>query len=358
MGGINNEAGRRVSYKLFAIERLGEFSTSALEACGLGPEASLIVTDTLLHADMRGHDSHGVARLPVYCERLRRGLVNSRPNFTVEMIAPSILVADADNGPGPFGSVRAVDAAIEVAQTQGVCIAVAHNSNHNGSSSYYVERATKAGCIAIAMTNAPPSMSVHGAREATIGTNAIAFGAPTGIDVPLLADMATSVAARGKIVEAARREVPIPDGWAQDEDGRETNDPNAALKGVILPFAGAKGSALAIMVEVLCGVLAGGRFGQELGNLYTDFEKPQAISHFFLVVDVSNERLRHVTGGVAQLIETIKAATPVEGSAEILMPGEVESRKYVLHAANGLSLHQVVIDELNSLADTLGIRRL
>lgn len=347
-----------MSQKSFTNRQLREFSTDVLKACGLDAENAEIVTELLLHADTRGHESHGVSRLPIYCERLTRGIVNARPNVSVERIMPSVLLVNADNGPGPVASVAAMDKAIEIARSQGICLALVQHSNHNGSSSFYVERAVNAGCIAFAMTNAPPSMAVHGAAEAVIGTNAIAFGAPTSADTPLLADMATAVAARGKIVESAKSGKPIPLGWALDETGTPTSDANAALKGVILPFAGAKGSALAIMVEVLCGVLSGGRFGSMLGNLYTDFDKTQDIGHCFLVINASSGHFGSVADRVAQLTGGIKSAKRAEGITEILMPGELEKISQAESDAKGILLHDAIVKDLNALASRLGTRSL
>lgn len=347
-----------MSNKLFSIARLHEFSTEVLLASGLSTEDSDTITDVLLHADMRGHESHGITRLPIYCERLQRGVVNARPTIRIDRAMPSVLLVDADNGPGPVASVAAIDEAVSVARTQGAAVAVVRHSNHNGSSSFYIERAINAGCIAFAMTNAPPSMAIHGASEAVIGTNAIAFGAPTGSETPMLADMATAVAARGKIVESAKRGESIPDGWALDAFGKPTNDPDAAVKGVVLPFAGAKGSALAIMVEVLCGVLSGGRFGRELGNLYSDFETTQDIGHFFMVINASSNCFRHVESGVARLIDDLKSAERADGIREILMPGEVEKGRAARCTSDGISLHDAIIEELNKLAHRLDARPL
>ena len=238
----------------FPVATLRAFSNGVFTAAGLAPEDAATVTDCLIHADLRGHASHGLTRIPIYAERLHRGVVNANPRVTVTPTAPSFLVVDGDNGPGPVVSLKAMDAAIETAKAQGVAAASIRASNHNGPGSFYVERAVEAGCIAIAMTNAPPSMAVFGGRDPVIGTNPITFGTPVTGNAPVLLDMATSVVARGKIVEAAKRGEAIPEGWALDRDGNPTTDGQAAEKGVVLPMSGPKGSALAIMV---CGPIPG-----------------------------------------------------------------------------------------------------
>lgn len=343
----------------YPVAQLRDFSISLFEAAGLTPDDAATLTDCLIHADLRGHASHGLTRIPIYVERLRAGAVKTRPAIKIDRPAPAFLLVDADNGPGPVVTMRALEAAIGTAREQGACVAVVAHSNHNGSGSYYVEKAVEAGCLAIAMTNAPPSMAIFGGREPAIGTNPITFGTPVGDGTPLLLDMATSVVARGKIVENAKRGETIPDGWALDREGRPTNDARAAEAGVVLPMAGAKGSALAIMVEVLCGVLSGGRFAKAMGNLYSDFETPQDVGHFFLLIDTT---FAPGAGGfadrVAALAAELRSTARASGFDEILMPGEREVRLTRDAASHGLSLPPNVTEELSHLAHQLGVASL
>ncbi|MCF3933781.1 Ldh family oxidoreductase [Acuticoccus sp. M5D2P5] len=339
----------------FPVETLRAFSNGVFTAAGLSTEDAATVTDCLIHADLRGHASHGLTRIPIYAERLHRGVVNARPEVKITRTAPSFLAVDGDNGPGPVVSLKAMDAAIATAKTQGVAAASIRASNHNGPGSYYVERAVAADCIAIAMTNAPPSMAVFGGRDPVIGTNPITFGTPVMGDSPVLLDMATSVVARGKIVEAAKRGETIPEGWALDRDGRPTTDGVAAEKGVVLPMSGPKGSALAIMVEVLAGVLAGGRFAGSMGNLYKDFELTQDNGHFFLVIDAA----RGAAGAahaerVAALVGELKASALASGHEAVLMPGEIETMRAARGGEAGIGLPANVVADLDAIAKTVG----
>ncbi|MEO9789309.1 MAG: Ldh family oxidoreductase [Aurantimonas coralicida] len=335
----------------FPLATLRPFSNALFEASGLSPEHAALVTDVLIHADLRGHGSHGLTRIPIYAERIAAGAVNARPDIRFERPAPAFLQVDGDNGPGPVVSDAAVEAAIATAKEQGVCVAAVARSNHNGSGSFYVEKAVAAGCIALAMTNAPPSMAVFGGRQAVIGTNPVTFGTPVDGGTPIMMDMATSVVARGKVVEAAKRGEAIPEGWALDADGKPTCDGRAAERGVVLPLSGPKGSALAIMVEVLCGVLSGGRFAGSLGNLYSDFETPQDIGHFMLLIDVSRI---HASSGYAarvrDLVLELKDSATAEGFSEIKMPGEVEMERARSNSAEGIDLPDNVIADLNAIA--------
>ncbi len=338
-----------------SAEALRRFGERCFVAAGMDQEGAATVADVLVHADERGHASHGITRVPITVKRLKTGVMKARPTVSLRQVAPGMALVDGDNGPGPVASVRALDAAVAMAKTQGVGVAIVAHSNHNGAGSYYAERALRRGYIALCTTNAPPSMAVHGGRTPVIGTNPVTMGVPGGVpgtDASLLMDMATSVVARGKIVEASKRREAIPPGWALDRDGRPTTDAVAAEKGVVLPLAGAKGSALAIMVEVLSGVLGGGRFAEGLGNLYQDFETPQDIGHFFLALQPPDAGFE---ARVGTLVDQLKRSALQDGVAEILMPGEPETRRRVRSLAEGIELPPNVAADLDAVARELGV---
>lgn len=338
-----------------SVETIRSFSNGVFRAAGLGEAEAGTVTDVLIHADLRGHASHGVTRIPIYAERLKAGVVKARPDVRITRSAPGFLVVDGDNGPGPVVSLAAMEACIGAAQETGIAIATIGHSNHNGAGSYYIEHAVKAGCIALAMTNAPPSMAVFGGREAVIGTNPLSFGTPTAGEAPVLLDMATALVARGKIVEASKRGDTIPEGWALDGEGRPTTDARAAEQGVVLPMAGAKGSGLAIMVEVLSGVLAGGRFAAEMGNLYSDWELTQDNAHVFIVIDAAKGAAgTDHPARTSSLVEMLKGSALAEGHDAILMPGEIETARAARAQAEGIDLPANVVADLEEIAQKLG----
>lgn len=331
-------------------DAIRDFSNRVFIAVGVTEADAAVITEAMIHADLRGHGSHGITRIPIYAQRLKAGAVKARPDIRIERPATAFLRVDGDNGPGPVVTAAALNALLDLVRDTGVGIAAIGHSNHNGPGSFYIERAVREGCIAIAMTNAPPSMAVFGGREPALGTNPITFGAPVHGSSPILLDMATSVVARGKIVEASKRGDPIPDGWALDAAGKPTNDSRAAERGVVLPMSGAKGSGLAIMVEVLAGVLSGGRFAGELGNLYSDFETPQDIGHFLMLIDVSDRAFANKTG---RLVEELKATALADGFEAIMMPGEVEQRR--MQAADGIDLPKNVLADLDQIALDVGV---
>lgn len=335
---------------------LRAFATRCFEAVGVESVHAGQIADSLLLADLRGIASHGVTRIPIYTERLLRGVVNPRPRVSVLRDAGALALVSGDNGPGAVVSCFANSLAIRRAEEYGVAVVSVRDSNHNGICAAYSMQAARAGLIGIAATNAPKSMAVAGGREPLLGTNPISFAIPRAGGEPLVLDMATSVVARGKIVEKAKRGESIPADWALDSGGRPTTDARAAETGVMLPFSGAKGSGLAIMIEILCGVLSGGRFGPQLNNLYTDFINPQGIGHFFLIIDPSTLcDVDLFAGRVDALAGMIKASLRAAGVEEILLPGEPEARLEARSNALGVVLPDNVVSDLDETAARLRV---
>jgi L-2-hydroxycarboxylate dehydrogenase (NAD+) len=208
------------------------------------------------------------------------------------------------------------------------------------------------GCIGLVLSPASKSLAPFGSREPLFGTNPIAAAVPAGRHAPWTLDMATSVAARGHIRLAARRNEPISEGWALDEDGRPTTDPKRALAGVMLPFAGAKGSALAMLVDILGGVLAGSAFGGEIRDMNKDFTQPQDVGHFFLAFKVAAfMQPAAFAQRMEEAIARLKALKPAEGFSEVLYPGELESRRSETRRAEGIPLTAEIVEALEAVAE-------
>jgi len=249
------------------------------------PEAdAAVVADSLVEAELAGQPTHGLLRLPFLLDRLRAGLINPRPAFRLSGDRAAAVVLDADNGLGPVAGVRAIDLSVERAHLAGIGIVAVRRGNHLGSLGFYLRRATAAGAIGLAFTNTPPAMSPPGGRTPYLGTNPIAAGFPTSGD-PVIVDMATSQVARGHILRAARVGEPIPEGWAVDAEGQPTTDPHAAIAGSLLPLGGTKGFALALLVEVLSGVLSGAAVGPEVVGTFVPAERESNVGHCFVAID-------------------------------------------------------------------------
>jgi (2R)-3-sulfolactate dehydrogenase (NADP+) len=226
---------------------------------GLSAEHAAAVAEVVLEAEAEGNTGHGLSRIPQYTQQLRAGGLNTRPAMRLERTRPSVAVLHADGAPGPVAGLYAVQVLGELACEQGsACVAV-RNAGHSGVLSAYVGRLAQGGLVALAFANTPPAI----APGPVLGTNPIALGAPAGPE-PVVIDTSVSVVARGKIMGAARRGEPIPEGWAVDREGNPTTDAKAALEGSLLPIGGGKGFALAVLVEVLAGTLAGAVLSPEL----------------------------------------------------------------------------------------------
>jgi LDH2 family malate/lactate/ureidoglycolate dehydrogenase len=247
--------------------------------------------------------------------------------------------------------MKAIDAAIEMARANGIGVVAARRSTHFGMAASYVLRAIEQGFIAQVYSNASPAMPPWGGRDAMLGTSPFACGAPGGKLDPYVLDLSFAVAARGKIRKAARRGENIPPGYALDAAGRETTDPSAALDGVVLPIGGYKGSGLAMLMDVMGGVVAGAGYAGGVGNQFTDYDRPQDVGHFFLVVKpdlfVSLDEYRR---RMDNLVTAVRGARRAEGFDEILMPGEREQRLEEKHRRTGIPIGPVELESLRKIA--------
>lgn len=337
-------------------EVLRTFTRDVFEKFGLEHAAAAIVADNLVHADLRGHGAHGVTRIPIYTERLAKGVVNAAPDIRIVRRSPTVALVDGDNGMGAVVGDTAMKEAMHIAEESGVGIASVRQSNHNGPGSFFVTQAPPRGLIGVSASSSPISMAVWGSRGRALGTNPISFALPAGKYPDIVIDMSSSVVARGKIVEAAKRGDPVPEGWALDKDGHPTTDSREAEAGVVLPFAGAKGSAQAILVDMLAGVLSGAAFGAHINNLYADFENPQNSGQFTMAIDVTNFMDRdEFLARVDHFVELMKSTPRAAGVDEILMPGEPEYLNEQRFARTGVPLPVNVVADIQAVAESVGV---
>lgn len=317
---------------------------------------STIIADTLISANLRGVDTHGVARIPSYIERFRKNLVEPVPDIKIESRMPFAAAVDGGNGMGPVVAQAAMDEVLKRCDTIGFGVATAKRSNHFGTCAYWVEQAARRGCVGICLSPASKSLAPFGSREPFFGTNPIAAAAPAGKHAPWVMDMATSVAARGHIRLAARHGEAIPEGWALDKEGRPTTDAEAALKGVMLPFSGVKGSAIAMLIDILGGVMSGSAFGGEIRDMTQDYTAPQDVGHFFLAFKIDALMpLAEFNARMEEQIARLKALQPAAGFEEVLYPGEPEARKEKLRLRDGIPLTAQVADAVRKEAEEAGL---
>ncbi len=314
------------------------------------------VAGCLVTAELRGVDSHGMVRLPVYGARVAAGVVKARPDMTTRATGASSVLLDGDNGLGPVVGARAMELAIDLARRQGLGFVGVCHSNHFGPAAYYVDKAIAADMIGVAISNAPPNMAPFGGRLRFLGTNPIGIGVPAGDEPPLVFDASTSVAARGRIIVASHEGRAIPEGWAIDPDGYPTTDAARALAGAVLPFGGAKGSAISFVIDIFCGVLTGAAFASHLNTL-EDLSRVQNVGHvvaairpdLFLPLDTFRARMD-------EILRMLKSCPPAPGVDQVLVPGELEFEHQARAMEHGVTLPASVTAQLRTFGDTLGVK--
>jgi LDH2 family malate/lactate/ureidoglycolate dehydrogenase len=340
----------------FRPENLADFCSAVLQRLGMPSEDAREVADCLLLAELRGVDSHGLIRLPVYARRIQAGVVNARPSITAESRFAAVVLIDGDNGLGPVVGTRAMLEALRVAENCGVGYAGVRRSNHFGAAAFYVEKAIRKGYIGSAISNAPPNMAAFGGRTRFLGTNPMAVGIPAGLERPLVFDASSSVVARGKIILAAERSLPIPLGWAIDPEGRPTTDAQAALAGAVLPFGGPKGSAISLIIDILSGVMTGASFARYLNTL-ENLNAVQNVGHVFMAMRTdlflpAGEFQRRMD----EILRMLKTSPPAVGVERVLAPGEVEFETEAEYRKSGMPVVPEVVRQLKSLGEQTDVR--
>jgi LDH2 family malate/lactate/ureidoglycolate dehydrogenase len=313
------------------------FVRALLLAHGLPAQDAATVASCLISADLRGVDTHGICRLPGYLDRVRRGLINAKPNLAPKRVTPVAAALDGQDAFGFVVGMVAINEAMAMAREFGIGIVSVRRSTHFGMAASYVMPALEAGFIAMVFSNASPAMPPWGGKDGLLGTNPFAAGAPSGREPPFLLDMSPAVAARGKIRRAERRGESIPLGYALDAQGKPTTDPKAALGGVVLPIGGYKGSGLSMLMDIFGGVISGAGFAGGVADQYKVYDRPQDVGHFFLAmrpnlfIPEEDYRARMDT-----LVERVRACPKAEGFDEILIPGEPETRLEAGHRRTGI----------------------
>ncbi len=337
-------------------EELAHFAMQLAMKSGVGKEDASILAESLMDASLQGIDTHGISRLPIYLKRISMGLIDPKAKMTFTEKKPAVGILDAKNGLGQVAGKKAMDEAMGLAKKVGIGAVGVVNSQHFGAAGYYCSNAARQGFIGMAFTNAEPALPPWGSYQAFFGTNPISMGVPTGSGVPVIIDLSTSIVARGKIVAAARAKTPIPADWALDAEGKPTTDPQRALDGSVLTMSGPKGYALALMVDVLAGVVTGGSFGRNVKSMYKDMEHPANVSHMLIAIDVAAFMpVEEFAARMQLLIGELKASPKRDGVSQIYIPGE---RKYLtkrVRLESGIELDASVATELYHLAGELGV---
>jgi LDH2 family malate/lactate/ureidoglycolate dehydrogenase len=315
------------------VDQLQRWATRILGELGVAEAAAETTAASMVHANRRGLDSHGVVLLGVYVPRLRDGIIRGDAQPEIVHDRGALAVLEGHHALGAYAARIAIEWCCETAHRQGVAAAAVRNSSHFGAASFFSEFAARRGCIGVALTNSDPGMAPLGALAPILGTNPLAIAAPpsNGSIMPSL-DIATSVVAQGRIVDASRAGSPIPEGWAMGTDGASTTDPDEALRNSVLPMAGHKGFGLAFMIDVLAACLTGARISPQL-------IAEEGVGHLMFAVDVAAVvGLDDYGRRLGLLIDAVHSAARAPGVSPFLIPGERE------HAVAQQRAHGIPID--------------
>jgi len=326
-------------------------ASAALQSFGMAGADARDASRILVLADLFGIHTHGVERIASYGQRMLIGGINPRPRITLDVVAPTMVRLDGDNGVGPLVGVRALEAAMATAGEAGVAAVFARGSNHFGPIAPYTFIAAEAGFASIIGSNATNTITPWGVREARLGNNPLAFGIPNPKGKPLILDMAVSVAARAKIRSALERGEAIPPTWATDRDGRPTTDPGEALSGFLLPIGGHKGYGLALMVDLLAGVLSGAGYLTHVRSWLDAPAEPQNLGHFFFLLETT--RLgspEWLASRIADFCAILHGTPAADSNNPVLVPGEIELTHLDRQRREGIALDSSVLAGLERLA--------
>jgi len=347
------------------------FCRRVLEKMDVSPEDAEVTADVLVQADLRGIGSHGVARLRRYVKGLQVGQMVARPEVEVIHETPTTALIDGGGGLGPPISLRGMRMTIEKAEGTGVGFVAVRNSNHYGIAGYYSMMALEHDFIGISMTNADVLVVPTFGRDAKLGTNPISVAVPSKGERPFVLDMATSAVPRGKIETYHRFEKDLPLGWATDERGipstdtaRVLNNLNTKAGGGLLPLGGAgellgghKGYGLALLVDILCGVLPGAGYADDIYPKTPEGKPlPANVGHFFGAMRVDGFRpLKEFKTTMDDIIKRMKDSPKAEGQQRIYIHGEKEFEMAEERMAKGIPLHPKVVADLQAIAEELGV---
>ena len=343
-------------------EKLRNFTQEVFLACGMPLADAKLAADVLIEADLRGIDSHGVARLSGYVRLHEAGRANMQAKHQVIHQTPSTATIDADGGLGLVVAPKAMDLAIEKAEQVGTGWVAIQHSNHFGIAAYHAMKALPKNMIGISMTNASPLVAPTFAKERMLGTNPICIAIPAGKEWPFVLDLASSAAANGKLEIAQRLGKEIPSGWVQTQAGEASTNANELKNGgALLPLGGHKGYGLAAAVDILSGVLSGANFGPWVPP-FVAFLNPlpnlpgKGIGHFLGAMRIDAFRPADEFNNQMDLwIKRFKESERVDPNQEVLIPGEPEFRLKRQREKEGIPLHASVVSDLQSLAEKFAL---
>lgn len=334
-----------------SYDKARDWGIQILKKLGISHEYSELTIDALVHANLRGVDTHGLIRLVAYVNRIL-GTKSSPINVVSETATTCVI--DAGYNLGPCGATIGMNMAIQKARNQGIGMATVKHSNHFGTAEHYSLMAAKHDMVGISMTNASPRIAPWGSVEALIGNNPWSIAIPNE-EYPIVLDIANTVVANGKIRTCLREGRELDAGWAMDKDGNPTLDPAKAIEGLLMPIGSYKGVGIAVMVDLLCGALSQGAFSKDVGRI-DNGSKPTNASHLFIAINIDKlVSLEDFRSSVKTYILDFKGVSLKKDIKEVFLPGELEWRIEQERLRSGIPLSENTIKELNDMAKQIGM---
>lgn len=321
------------------------------QKAGLPPADAGVATDALVEANLRGIDFEGVSLLPMYVRRIQLGLTNPRPKIVAVRETAATALLDGDHGQGHVVATQAMKRAMALAKRSGVGLVGVRRSSHFGMAGYYAIMALEQDMVGLVADSGRATMPPWGGVEPRITGSPIAVAVPAGQERPVVLDMALSSSARGRVKEFLARGEPLPTGWATDRLGQPTTDPAVALKGFLTPIGGPKGYALALITNLVAGVLMGGPFAWQVGSVYDDLDRPQDVAHLLMAISVEAFMpVQEFKVRVDELIREVRATPKAPGAERIYLPGEMEFECREKRLQEGIPLPRSLWAELQTMA--------
>ena len=337
-------------------DQLETLLSRLFQHAGMLPEDAAFHAQALVLSNLWGIDSHGVLRAPIYLQRLRSRAINPRPQVRTLRGSRGLEVLDGDDGPGFIVGRQAMLRAVTLAQDYNIGMVSVVRSNHFGAAALYARIAAERGMLGIAMTSVGPNIVAPGGSKPIIGNNPIAIAIPTFQEFDFCLDMSLSAVAGGKLLLASKKGEKIPLDWATDKEGRPTDDPDIAFAGFLLPMGGFKGLGLAYVVEILCGVINGGAFGEDILSMYKQSDQPSHTGHMMLAVNldviISRDDMAERMGAY---FRRIKQSPMWDPQSQMYLPGELEHHKALQRRREGVPLPANLYKELLALAADMGV---
>lgn len=342
----------------FPAPVLRDWAEKIFQQVGVSEGDARLLTDSLIEANLRGVDTHGVTRMmTVYVKRIQTRVVNPLTKLEVLRDRASTALIHCHNGIGQVASDFAMDTAIEKAKTTGTAFVLTTHSNHYGAAAYWAMKALDQGMIGFSATNGPASVAPTGGRDLMLGTNPFAIAIPAGKEPAFVLDLATTVVARGRILLYAKQDKELEPGWAFDAQGRPTTDPHEAVKGLLAPIGGYKGYGIALAIDLISGVLSGSLYGAHFpGFLADNMTDPTDVGSIFAAVDIDSFMDPDEFGrSMDKAIGEIRNSNKALGSDRIYIPGDIERETRARRLEEGIPMPEQIVRDLEALGEELGI---